>query len=107
MQRLLGFDGERSGDHSDEFVLHSKKPLEIKNIYCYFKSMCMPVGLCTCVEVPQVPTEAGSKSPLELELQVEVVSCPVWMLALDLVLYKGSILSHLSSPLIIFFSVAW
>lgn len=67
MQRLLGFDGERSGDHSDEFVLHSKKPLEIKNIYCYFKSMCMPVGLCTCVEVPQVPTEARSKSRLELE----------------------------------------
>lgn len=57
--------------------------------------------------MPQVPTEAGSKSPLELELQVEVVSCPVWMLALDLVLCKGGILSHLSSPLIIFFSVAW
>lgn len=65
MQRLLGFDGERSGDHSDEFVLHSKKPLEIKNIFIVILKVCVCLWVCAheykCPWRPEVTESSGAR----------------------------------------------
>ena len=65
MQRLLGFDGERSGDHGDEFVVHSKKPLEIKNIFIVILKVCVCLWVCAheckCPRRPEVTESSGAR----------------------------------------------